>query len=260
MINGLKKMFSPFSTLSPHSHLLPLSSELELGERLKTDIHSHLIPGIDDGAKTMKESIAILEAFEYLGYERVITTPHMMQDRYDNNHKKILDGLFEVRRELEKCSCKIKLDAAAEYYIDDQFEKLLYERDILTFSDNYILFEMSCINKPLNLFDLILEMQIAGYKPILAHPERYVFMNNDRDLYYELKDSGVLFQVDMLSLTNYPSFETQRYALWLCNNGMIDFLGSDVHKIAHLDMIEKLKTTSILKSVYDKNKLLNDTL
>ncbi len=260
MINGLKKMFSPFSGISPHSHLLPLSGTLELGEKLRTDIHSHLIPGIDDGAKTLDESVKILEEFVKLGYERVITTPHMMQDRYDNTHKKILDGLFDVRRELEKKSIPIKLEAAAEYYIDDQFEKLLYNRDILTFSDDYILFEMSCVNKPLNLFDMILEMQIAGYKPILAHPERYVFMNNNRDLYHELKDSGVLFQVDMLSLTNYPSFETQRYALWLCNNGMIDFLGSDVHKISHLSMIEKLKHTRILKSVYEKNKLLNDTL
>ena len=71
MINGLKKMFSPFSALSPHSHLLPLSGELELGRKLKTDIHSHLIPGIDDGAKSLEESIAILEAFEHLGYEVV---------------------------------------------------------------------------------------------------------------------------------------------------------------------------------------------
>ena len=260
MINGLKKMFSPFSSLSPHSHLLPLSGELELGEKLKTDIHSHLIPGIDDGAKMMDESIEIIETFSQLGYEKIITTPHMMQDRYDNTHKKILDGLFNVRRELEKRSISIVLEAAAEYYIDDQFEKLLYNRDLLTFSDNYILFEMSCVNKPLNLFDLILEMQIAGYKPILAHPERYQFMNNNREIYEELKDSGVLFQVDMLSLTNYPSFETQRYALWLCNKGMIDFLGSDVHKRSHLSMIEKLKTTSILKSVYENNKLLNTTL
>ena len=260
MINGLKKMFSPFSSLSPHSHLLPLSGELELGKELKTDIHSHLIPGIDDGAKTIDESIEIIEKFVELGYEKIITTPHMMQDRYDNTHKKILDGLFDVRRELEKKSISITLEAAAEYYLDDQFEKLLYNRDLLTFSDDYILFEMSCINKPLNLFDVILEMQIAGYKPILAHPERYQFMNNDREIYEQLKDSGVLFQVDMLSLTNHPSFETQRYALWLCNQGMIDFLGSDVHKRSHLQMIEKLKSTRILKSVYDKNKLLNTTL
>ena len=260
MIDGLKNLFSPFSSISPHSHLLPLSAQLELGERLKTDVHSHLIPGIDDGAKSMYDSIALIEKFVSLGYKKIITTPHMIQDRYDNSHEKIIKGLIEVRQELQKRSINIEIEAAAEYYIDEQFENLLYNRKLLTFSDNYILFEMSYVCKPKKLYDLVLEMKIAGYKPILAHPERYYFMNIDRKIYEELKDMGVFFQVDLLAFTSYHSVDIQKSALWLCNRGMIDFVGSDAHKMKHLDIIEKLKLTSILKAVYTNNKLLNDIL
>ena len=260
MFKSLKNMFSPFSAMSPHSHLLPLSSELELGGKLKTDIHSHLIPAVDDGVKSVDEAIELLKKYAELGYEKVITTPHIMQDRYNNTHSKIQNGLNILKGELLKRSISIEIEAAAEYYMDEQFEKLLYKRDLLTFGDNYVLFEISFTQEPKNLLNIILEMQVAGYKPVLAHPERYSFMHNKRDIYLSLKEHDVFFQIDMLCFTNYHSFDVQRTVLWLCNNGMIDFIGSDAHRIGHLDLIENLKSTSILKAVYDKNHLLNSTL
>jgi len=260
MIKGLRDIFSPFSSISPHSHLFPFSDKLNLGEDLKTDLHSHLIPCVDDGAQSMEESIEMLKSFVKLGYSKVIITPHIMQDRYYNTHAKIDEGLEKIRKELVKESINIELEAAAEYYLDEEFEKLLYNKELLTFGDNYVLFETSFNNNPKKLFDLILEMQLAEYKPVLAHPERYKYMHNNRDIYKKLKDYDVLFQIDLLSFTAYHSFDVQKTALWLCNNGMIDLVGSDAHKIEDLQSIEKLKSTSILKKVYEKNNLLNNML
>ncbi len=260
MFDSLKNMFSPFSAISPYSYLSPLSNELELGKELRTDIHSHILPGIDDGAYNIDESITMIEKLIQLGYDKIITTPHMIQDRYSNSHEKISNALILLRQELSKRLIDIEVEAAAEYYLDEQFEKLLYSKELLTFSDNYILFEISSINQPKNLFDLILEMQLAGYKPVIAHPERYSFMHNNREIYKSLKEKGVLFQLDLLSFTTYHSFDVQKTALWLCSNSMIDFAGSDAHKIKDLEIIEKLKSTSILKTLYTKNKLLNNIL
>jgi tyrosine-protein phosphatase YwqE len=154
----------------------------------------------------------------------------------------------------------LEVEVASEYYLDEQFERLLQDRELLSFGRKHILFEMSYTHEPKNLFDLVIEMQLAGYKPVLAHPERYHFMNKDHEIYHRLKEAKVLFQVNLLSFTDYYSKTIQKNALWLSNEKMIDFLGSDVHKMKHIDNIEVLKSKNILQNVIRENSLKNKFL
>ena len=154
---------------------------------LKTDMHSHLIPAIDDGSTSLEDSINMIKALNELGFQKIITTPHVMSDFYKNNPETILGGLELVRAELQKQNISVELEAAAEYYLDYEFEEKIKAGNLLTFSDNYILVETSFIEAPPNFKELIFQLQVAGYKVILAHPERYPFMNMQD--YEDLKKS-----------------------------------------------------------------------
>ena len=140
---------------------------------LKTDIHSHFIPGIDDGSPDMETTIALIEKMQGLGFEKIITSPHVMSDFYQNSSKIILKGLADVRKELKEKNINMKIDAVAEYYIDYEFEQKIGKEKFLTFGDNYILVELSFMQAPRNLFEIIFKLQLEGYKVVLAHPERY---------------------------------------------------------------------------------------
>ena len=150
------------------------------------DIHSHLLPGIDDGAKELENSISLITKMYSYGIKNFITTPHVLGDVYPNSSKTIQEKLEVVRSELKKQGLEdIKINAAAEYMMDEQFVERLKEGDILTLKDNYILVEMSYFNAPYNLYDVLFEIQLKGYKPVLAHPERYNFYHNDFQNFYK---------------------------------------------------------------------------
>ena len=140
---------------------------------LKTDIHSHFIPGIDDGSPDMETTIALIEKMQALGFEKIITSPHVMSDFYKNSTEIILKGLACVRKELKAKKINIEIDAIAEYYVDYEFEQKIGKEKFLTFGDNYILVELSFMQAPRNLFEIIFKLQLEGYKVVLAHPERY---------------------------------------------------------------------------------------
>jgi len=162
------------------------------------DIHSHLLPGIDDGASDIENSIEFILKLRSFGIKNLITTPHVLGNIYPNSSITIKEKLKEVQKELIKRKIEdVSLRAAVEYILDEEFCKWLENKDILTLKDNYILIEMSYFNPPINLF----EIQLKGYKPILAHPERYNFYHNDLKNYYKLKKVGCLFQLNLLSLT-----------------------------------------------------------
>jgi protein-tyrosine phosphatase len=224
------------------------------------DLHSHLIPGIDDGSKSMEESIALISRMKELGYKKLITTPHTMSHRYPNSSNIILDGLFAVREELSKRKIDIRLEVASEYYLDEHFISLLNKKDILTFNGNYLLFEMSYVMSPANLNGMVFRMFDAGYQPVLAHPERYVFMHQDFSRYESLKDMGVLFQMNINSLGGYYSKEVKKVAEKLSDSGMINFVGSDTHKMSHLERLEKNLKSTLLQDVFANNTILNNTL
>ncbi len=228
--------------------------------QLLVDLHSHLIPGIDDGSKSMEDSIAMILKLQSLGYKKLITTPHTMSHRFPNTSEIILSGLEELKRELSYRNIDIEIEAASEYYLDEHFLELIEKGDILTFNGNYLLFEMSYMQPPINMEDIIFRIKVAGYQPVLAHPERYRFLYSDFEKYEQIKDMGVLFQLNINSLSGYYSKEAQKIALKLVEKGMIDFLGSDTHKSVQLDNLEKVKQTKQYKQIFHNNTILNNTL
>ncbi len=228
---------------------------------LKTDMHSHFIPGIDDGAQTMEDSIRLIRGMKELGYHKIITTPHTMSDYYRNTPEIILGGMEKVREELKKNNINIQLEAASEYYVDFEFGERLKKGEVLTFSGKYILIEVSFLNPPDNLEDAIFNLIVAGYKPILAHPERYPYWHGSMEKYERLKDMGALLQLNILSLTQYYSKEVNKIAEKLVDLGMIDLLGTDMHHDKHLDAIRtRALYEPSLHKLLESGKLLNNTL
>jgi protein-tyrosine phosphatase len=202
-----------------------------------TDIHSHLIPGIDDGVKTVEESVEMLKEFAGLGFKRIVTTPHIMSDYFKNTPEIILSGLETVREAIKKEGIDIKLDAAAEYYLDEFFVQKLKKDKLLTIDNKYLLFEISYINPPDYLLKVVFDIIVAGYTPLLAHPERYNFWYGKLDEYKKIKDAGALFQINVNSLTGYYGVAAKKTAELLIDENMIDFIGSDLHGARHMDSL-----------------------
>ena len=227
---------------------------------LKTDMHSHLIPGIDDGSKSMEDSLRLLHKFQELGYRKVITTPHVMSDFYKNTPAIILGGLEKVREAMRNEGLTIQLEAAAEYYLDFHFDELIKNRSVLTFGQNHVLFELSFNDEPPRVKETIFNLITEGYKPILAHVERYPFYLNAWDKIEDFKERGVLLQLNINSLSGHYGPAVKKMAEQLIDRDMIDVIGSDCHHIGHLQMMESLKTNPHLHKIASRENLLNKTL
>jgi len=225
---------------------------------LKTDIHSHFIPGIDDGSPDMETTIALIEKMQALGFEKIITSPHVMSDFYQNSSEIILKGLADVRRELKEKNINMEIDAIAEYYIDYEFEQKIGKKKFLTFGDNYILVELSFMQVPKNLFDIIFKLQLEGYKVVLAHPERYNYYAI-KD-YEELISRGVILQINLLSLIGYYSPQIKRKTESLINAGMVGFVGTDCHNLNQAELYEKCHNQKAWHDLVKSGKLLNASL
>ena len=225
---------------------------------LKTDIHSHFIPGIDDGSPDIETSISLIKKMQELGYSKVITTPHVMSDFYQNSSEKILKSLADVRLELKLQNINMEIDAAAEYYIDFEFEQKIGKEKFLTFGDNYILVELSFMQAPKNLFDAIFKLQLEDYKVVLAHPERYRYYNQED--YDNLISRGVLLQINLLSLIEYYSTSIQKKTEQLIANNQVSFIGTDCHNMMHAELYERCQTKKAWHDLANSGKLLNSTL
>lgn len=224
------------------------------------DIHSHLLPGIDDGAPTIEASEKLINGLESLGFKKFITTPHIISDVWNNTRISIQETEKKTIRNLQIPNLDIRFKAAAEYMIDSQFRDLFTEEPLLTLRDNYVLIEMSYLSPPIQLFETLFELQTYGYKPVLAHPERYNFYHNNLNEYIKLKNSGCFFQLNMLSTTGYYGPKVAKVADYLLGNGLIDFIGSDVHHTRHLDYIRKkvvLKNHQFLNDVFQNNSFFD---
>lgn len=225
---------------------------------LKTDIHSHFIPGIDDGSPDMETTLNLIKEMQKLGFSKVITTPHVMSDFYKNSSETILQGLAAVRSELKVQNINMEIDAAAEYYIDYDFEQKIGNEKFLTFGTNYILVELSFVEAPKNLFDIIFKLQLENYKVVLAHPERYhYFQMKD---YEEFVNRGVLLQINWLSLIGYYSPQIQNKIQDLIAQNMVSFLGTDCHNVHHAALYQKCQTKKAWHDLHNSGKLLNSTL
>lgn len=224
------------------------------------DLHSHLIAGVDDGVETIEESIEIILELRKLGVFNIITTPHIKQERYPNSSMQIKCGLGLLRKELKRRKIKIRIDVAAEYYADAYFLELLLKRDIMSFGKNYVLFELSYKRCPDNLEEIVDAIKKAGYTPVLAHPERYLYMMESFHLYHMMKDKGVYFQLDINSLSGYYSPKARKIAKMLLKKDMIEFVGSDTHKMRHLEVLKQTVNTRQFKRLYNSGKILNNAL
>lgn len=217
---------------------------------LMVDMHSHVLPGIDDGAQNPAESIELIKRMMKLGITKIIATPHIMADYYRNTAGTINTALDILKAELKKENIDITIEAAAEHYFDETFETRIDERKLMTMGDNYVLFEYSFISQPPNAIPIIQKLKDSGYKPILAHPERYQYL--DLDDFRSLHDYGLLFQLNTISLTGYYGKESKKLAEGLVDNQLIDFISSDMHHLRHAEAFQNaLKMPYLEKLLFD---------
>jgi tyrosine-protein phosphatase YwqE len=215
------------------------------------DFHSHLLFGIDDGARTFRDTLSLTKSLMSLGINQIITTPHVIQHVWDNTSESITNKKNEVKELLQKEGIDIYFHAAAEYLMDDNFVKMFKKQELLTLKENYVLVEMSYINAPIQLYEILFDLQVAGYKPVLAHPERYNFYHNNFNEYQKLKKAGCLFQLNLLSVVGYYGENVAKIAQKLLNQGMIDFASSDTHHQKHIASFESKVLLKDMKPLED---------
>jgi tyrosine-protein phosphatase YwqE len=232
---------------------------------LGLDFHSHLLPGIDDGAPDMETSLDLIQRLQEMGFEQLYTTPHVMADLYPNNPEIIRAKLAEVQEALAVARINITIGAAAEYLMDEAFGEKIKRGELLTLPGKRVLVEMSFISEPPNLGQYIFELQTQGYKVILAHPERYLFLRDQFHRYAQLRAQGVELQLNLLSLTGYYGKPIRDNAIALLKAGLVDYLATDLHHERHADNLEQLlrnkKMNKLLSSYKNsfKNRQLLET-
>ena len=227
---------------------------------LGADMHSHFIPGIDDGAQTVEDSIALLQRMQELGYRKIVTTPHIKVDHYPNTPASIMGGLELVKQAMPMYGINMHVHAAAEYFIDDYFLGLIDTQPLLTVRENEVLVEISFMFEPFNLGEILFKLRNSGYQPIMAHPERYMYYHHDLDKYRELKDRGCYLQLNLNCLTGYYGKPVKQVAEKLLEKGMYDYCGSDMHHIKHADVLNSIRsrqeTMALLQSHPFRNTLI----
>ncbi|WP_405198365.1 tyrosine-protein phosphatase [Christiangramia sp. LLG6405-1] len=203
------------------------------------DFHNHTLPGIDDGSDSVETSRRLFEGFSEIGIDNIIATPHIIDEFYPNTPSSIGEAYGKV---LDQKAGPKNLTYAAEYMMDQHFLEILENKEILTLTDNKVLVEMSYFQAPINLNQILFKLQNNSKMPILAHPERYTYMHSkDLNKFHDLRTRGCLMQVNMLSLSNHYGKGIQKMAYQLIENGLIEYICSDVHKLTHLEKIKEIK-------------------
>ena len=224
------------------------------------DMHSHLVPGIDDGAPDMATSLELIRGLSALGYRKIITTPHILWEIYPNTPEIINAGMTALKKAVEESQIGVELRAAAEYYMDDHFDQLLKEKlPLLTLKDNMVLVEFSMITAPFDLQDLLFALQIQNYQPVIAHPERYTYLSRKKEFFDDLKNSGCLFQLNLLALSGHYGASVQELAEYLVKKDYYDFIGTDLHHVRHLQSLQKI-SSPLLKRLQDSGLIKNHLL
>lgn len=215
-----------------------------------TDMHSHILPGIDDGSPDVDTSILLIRGLMQLGITGSVATPHIIGDMYRNNPDTIFAAQSLLQAELDKEEINFHLAAAAEYMLDNYFFEMLSNKSLLlTVKDNLILTEFSYSSMPDHIEKMAFSILTEGYVPILAHPERYGYFHDNHKMFQRLKDLGFLLQVNLLSLTGYYGKEVEKMALYLVRNDLVSFIGTDLHHERHLQAITDPKNTGIFNEV-----------
>ncbi len=220
-----------------------------------TDIHSHLLPGVDDGVRDEEEMLAVLAVMEQTGVRQLFLTPHIMADLPGNHPAFLQERLKQVEERIPE-SLKVRL--AGEYMLDVSFMKHL-DGEMLTFDGKHVLVETSYLSSPPGYIEMLYELVLNGYVPVLAHPERYLYL--DKKEFADLKEKGCTFQLNLFSLCGMYGSKPKANALWLLDEGFYDFLGSDVHRrsayergLSQLEITEK--NISVLQKLLANNNRL----
>ena len=227
-------LFSIFSKKKQETQLPPFDFSI-----IGVDMHSHLLPGIDDGAATLDHSIGMILKFRELGYKKLITTPHIMMDCYKNTPEIIAAKHAEVKAELERLNVTIEFEAAAENFYEEALTEAIKAKRAVTFNNNYLLFEYSFFSEPSQIDQLIFDISVNGYIPVLAHYERYPYYFKNPEKIQEYRNKGVLIQVNLLSIIGHYGPEVMQQAHYLIDNKLVDFVSSDCHRIEHLEILQR---------------------
>jgi protein-tyrosine phosphatase len=224
------------------------------------DMHSHILPGLDDGSKTLEDSVKYVKELHQLGYRKLICTPHIISDIYPNTPATIQPAYDLLVAQLAAEQIPVEIQFGAEYMVNSDFEAMLKNEKLLMLSGNYILIEMSYMAPSPNMKEVVFELIMKGLKPILAHPERYSYYHNRFSSLEYFLDAGCLLQVNLLSLLGNYGKEVKEMAEYLIENKLIAFAGTDLHHDRHLAAMQDLATNaSIIKQLKSIN-LLNNTL
>lgn len=231
----------------------PTAQPLPLYLPFQTDLHSHILPGIDDGSPDIATSVQLVKGIYDLGIRKTVATPHVISDIYRNTPETINAALAQLRAACLAEHINIEINAAAEYMLDDYFLKLLHEdAPLLSIYNNIILTEQSYASSSNNLNEIAFAIMSKGYRPIMAHPERYFYYHNNYEAYGHLKDMGFFLQVNVLSLTGYYGKSVAKAAKYLLENDMADFVGTDMHHYRHLSVLQKPETLELFQRHLDK--------
>ena len=240
-------MFSLFKAKPKLSDLIPEGA---------VDIHSHILPGIDDGASTISHTTKLLEGLNKIGFSKCIATPHTLPEIWENTSNGIKETFQATKEQLQEPHQTMLQHAASEYMINEAFLERLQTEPLLTIKDNIVLIEMSYMNPPLALKEIIFEIQLKGYQPLLAHPERYLFYHQNTKMYQTLKELDVKFQLNLLSSVGYYGSSVATAADFLLKENYIDFVGTDVHHMKHIGAFENkliIKSEEALRSAIERN-------
>ncbi len=237
------------------------SQEVQFSQ-LGTDMHSHLLPGIDDGAPDVMMSDLLIKGLLDLGYKKLITTPHVMADIYPNTPSIIEASYEQLKKESQLSLVNFPVTTAAEYMLDDGFNGVVQlNGSLLSLGKNLVLVEFSFAAPPADYKEKIFQIQLSGYVPVLAHPERYFYWLGNKQVYEQLRTAGCLFAVNMLSFTGYYGKPPMEIAYYFLKNDYISFLGTDIHHLRHLEALQQAhQLMPVINQLLDKGTLQNPAL
>ena len=228
---------------------------------LGTDMHCHLVPRVDDGSKCVEESVDCLNALKSVGYNKVIITPHFQHPRFPNKEEDIERRYADLRRQAVEAGVEIEMaGVAGEYRIDTGFKQRLDQPKFLKIADKYVLVEFSLNQQMMGSDEMIFDMQMMGYEVILAHPERYPYLGVLGQRMEQLKNQGVFFQINVLSLGGFYGEEPKRRALEMLDRGWVEFMGTDTHNTMYAQALVDLSNDRKVEKILEKHEFLNKML
>jgi tyrosine-protein phosphatase YwqE len=228
---------------------------------VSVDMHSHILPGIDDGSPDVATSLVLVRGLYDLGIRTCIATPHIIGDLYRNTDETIQPALAKLQQACKDAALPMQIVAAAEYMLDDYFMELLKtQKPLRTLHKNLLLTELPYTSEPVNLQEMLFHIITAGYQPVLAHPERYFYFHSNFEEYKWLKDLGFILQVNLLSLTGYYGKNVARAAKYMLDEGLAGLVGTDLHHGKHLQAFKSSENTKLLNKYVKDGVLMNKEL